>query len=270
MRRCKGMTMSVTALFSELKTGLGCSQGTTNIPVCAQEWGQGSDIDLLVRSDRDKHCNDRQRDRAEPNMTAFAATPLQINRAYYDEYADNFCRRTAALPMNPAYEPFLRQLPSCARILDAGCGPGRNAAAFRSYGYRVTAIDASPAMVRLAKRSGINARVMTFQQMTFNKQFDGIWACASVLHVPHAEISEVLNRFARALNPQGILYVSLKEGQSERIAEDGRFFSYFTLNKFSDSLTSCGLFKLLKAWKMMGLDSSGTMRTWLNFLAAKS
>jgi SAM-dependent methyltransferase len=139
-----------------------------------------------------------------------------------------------------------------------------------SHGNRVTAIDASPAMVQLARRRGINASVMTFQQMTFNEEFDGIWASASVLHVPHAEISDVLNRFARALNPQGILYVSLKEGQSEQIAEDGRFFSYFTLNEFSDSLTRSGLFKLLKAWKRIGLDSSGTMRTWLNFLAAKS
>ncbi|MGO8929969.1 MAG: class I SAM-dependent methyltransferase [Limisphaerales bacterium] len=262
--------MNARALFLEPRTGLGCSDGATGVPVCAQERVQASSFDLLVRGDSDKHDSDRQRERAEPNRMTAAALPLQINRAYYDEYADHFRGRTAALPMNAAYEPFLRELPPWAHILDAGCGPGRNAAAFRSHGYRVTAIDASPAMVQLAKRSGIDARVMTFQQMTFNEEFDGIWASASVLHVPHAEISEVLNRFARALKPQGILYVSLKEGQSERVAEDGRFFSYFTLNEFSDSLTSSGLFKLRKAWKRIGLDSSGTMRTWLNFLAAKS
>jgi SAM-dependent methyltransferase len=261
--------MNARALFLEPRTGLGCSDGATGVSVCAQERVQASSFDLLVRADSDKHDSDRQRERAEPNRMTAAALPLQINRAYYDEYADHFRGRTAALPMNAAYEPFLRELPPWAHILDAGCGPGRNAAAFRSHGYRVTAIDASPAMVQLAKRSGIDARVMTFQQMTFNEEFDGIWASASVLHVPHAEISEVLNRFARALKPQGILYVSLKEGQSERIAEDGRFFSYFTLNEFSDSLTSSGLFKLLKAWKRVGLDSSGTMRTWLNFLATK-
>ena len=262
--------MNARALFLEPRTGLECSEGTTGIAVRTQKRVQAPGFDLPVRGDSDKHGNDRQRDWAEPNLTTAAAMPLQINRAYYDEYADHFRGRTAALPMNAAYEPFLRQLPPCARILDAGCGPGRNAAAFLSHGYRVTAIDASPAMVQLAQRSGINARVMTFQQMAFNEEFDGIWASASVLHVPHAEIPEVLNRFARALTPQGILYVSLKEGQSERIAEDGRFFSYFALNEFSDSLTSSGLFKVLKAWKKMGLDSSGTMRTWLNFLAAKS
>ena len=264
------MAMNAAALLLEPTTGLGCSHGTTDIPVCAQEWVQASNIDFLLRGDSDQRGNDRQGDRAEPNGTTAAAMPLQINRAYYDEHADHFHVRTEALPLNAAYEPFLRELPSCAHILDAGCGPGRNAAAFMSHGNRVTAIDASPAMVQLARRRGINASVMTFQQMTFNEEFDGIWASASVLHVPHAEISDVLNRFARALNPQGILYVSLKEGQSERIAEDGRFFSYFTLNEFSDSLTRSGLFNLLKAWKRIGLDSSGTMRTWLNFLAAKS
>ena len=194
---------------------------------------------------------------------------LHVNRAYYDAYADHFRGRTAGWPMPEVYEPFLRELPLRAHVLDAGCGPGRNAAAFLSRNYRVTAIDASAAMVELARRSGIDARVMTFQQLAFTEEFDGIWASASLLHVPRAEITEVLGRFARALKPQGILYVSLKEGHSEHIAEDGRFFSYFTLTEFSNLLTSSGLFKLLKAWKMVGLDSSGTIRTWLSFLAAR-
>lgn len=262
--------MKEAALFLKPTAGPGGSDGANDAPVYAPEWVQASNIDLRIRGVSVRRGDERERDGAEPSLRRVAATPLQINRAYYDRYADYFHWRTAGLPLNAAYEPFLRQLPSCARILDAGCGPGRNAAAFRSHGYRVTAIDASPAMVEIAKRSGIDARVMTFQQMTFNEEFDGIWAGASVLHVPHAEIPEVLNRFARALNPQGILYVSLKEGQSERIAEDGRFFSYFALNEFSDSLTGSGLFKVLNAWKRIGPDSSGTMRMWLNFLAAKS
>jgi SAM-dependent methyltransferase len=261
--------MKATALFSRPTNGLRWSHGATEQPVCAQERVRAVNIDLFVRGNSDELGNERQREWAEPNLTPAAAMPLQINRAYYDEYADHFRERTAALPMNAAYEPFLRELPRCAHILDAGCGPGRNAAAFLSHGYRVTAVDASPVMVQLARRNGVNARVMPFQQMTFKGVFDGIWASASLLHVPHAEIPEVLRRFARALRPQGILYVSLKEGQSECIAEDGRFFSYFTINEFSGSLTSSGLFTPLEAWKQIGLDSSGKTRTWLNFLAAK-
>lgn len=262
--------MKVRVSFLEPTSGPGRSPGATGIRVDAREQVRASNTERLVRDDCDQDGNDRQRKWAGPNTSRAALRPLQLNRAYYNTYAEHFRGRTATWPMNAPHEPFLRELPPWAHILDAGCGPGRNAAAFRSRGYRVTAIDASPAMVRLAKRGGIDARVMTFQQMAFNEAFDGIWASASVLHVPHAEIPEVLSRFARALKPQGILYVSLKEGQSEHIAEDGRFFSYFTLNEFSDSLTNSGIFKLLKAWTGFGPDSLGTMRTWLNFLAAKS
>ena len=262
--------MKAAALYLKPTVRPGGADGASDAPRYAPEWVQASNIGLRVRGVSVRRGDEREQNGADPSLRRVAATPLQMNREYYDRYADCFHWRTAGLPRNAAYEPFLRQLPACARILDAGCGPGRNAAAFLSHGYRVTAIDASPAMVQIAKRSGIDARVMTFQQMTFNEEFDGIWAGASVLHVPHAEIPDVLERFARALNPQGILYVSLKEGQSERIAEDGRFFSYFTLSEFSDSLTGSGLFKVLNAWKRIGPDSSGTMRMWLNFLAAKS
>lgn len=200
-------------------------------------------------------------------MTTAIANPLEINRAYYRTHADDFRERTESLPIDSVYEPFLKLLPRHARILDAGCGSGRDAVAFHSRGYRVTAIDASPEMVRVAKSHGIDAHVTTFQNMTFKTEFDGIWACASVLHVPHAEVPEVLRRFARALKPQGVLYVSLKEGHGERVAEDGRFFSYFTLDEFSQLLMSEGLFEVLKAWKNDSPDSSGAVRSWLNFLA---
>ena len=203
-------------------------------------------------------------------MTTAITTPLEINRAYYETHADDFRVRAEALPMDSVYEPFLRLLPRDAHILDAGCGSGRDAAAFLARGYRVTAIDASPAMVHSAKRHGIDARVVTFQRMTFNEEFDGIWACASVLHVPHAEVPEVLRRFARALKPHGVLYVSVKEGHGEGVAGDGRFFSYFSLDEFSRLLTCENLFDALKAWENSSPDSSGTTRTWLNFLARKS
>lgn len=202
-------------------------------------------------------------------MTAAMTTALEINRAYYEAHANEFCQRTASLRMDAAYEPFLKEVLHGGHILDAGCGSGRDAAAFLSCGYRVTAIDASPAMVKAAKHRGISARTLSFQRMTFSAEFDGIWACASLLHVPHAEMPAVLRRFARALKPEGIFYASLKEGSGERIAEDGRFFSYFSLDEFSNLLTREGLFEMIRSWKNRDRDSSGTMRPWLNFLAAR-
>jgi SAM-dependent methyltransferase len=131
------------------------------------------------------------------------------------------------------------------------------------------AIDASPAMVRAACERGLDARLVIFQQMEFEACFDGIWACASLLHVPHAEKVDVLHRFARALKPNGILYVSLKEGTHEHVGEDGRFFSYLTLDGFVTFLTKDKLFEILRAWKSEDLDSSGGMSPWLNFLARR-
>ena len=203
-------------------------------------------------------------------MAAIVFDPLGINCAYYEAHAEDFCRKTAAVLLDDIYQPFLKLLPADAHILDAGCGSGRDSLAFMKRGFHVTAIDASPAMVRVARSSGVEARVLAFQDMNFLVEFDGLWACASLLHVPHSEMADVLNRFRRALHSQGVLYLSLKEGTGERVAEDGRFFSYFTFDEFSDQLAREGSFEIIEAWKRAHPDSSGTVRTWLNFLARKT
>lgn len=202
-------------------------------------------------------------------MTA-AAKPLAINRAYYKTHAEEFCRRTESVSMDAAYSAFLQLLLRGSHVLDAGCGSGRDAVAFLARGYHVTAVDASPAMVHAARSRGINARVIAFQRMSYRKDFDGIWACATLLHVPHAEIREVLRRFHRALRSKGVLYASLKEGRGEGIAADGRFFSYFGLDEFADLLTCEGLFKIIATWQSTDPDSTGAVRLWLNFLARKT
>jgi SAM-dependent methyltransferase len=193
---------------------------------------------------------------------------LDINRAYYAAHADEFCRRTADLALDELYGPFTTLLPAPAHVLDAGCGSGRDSLALMRRGYRVTAIDASPEMVRAAKSRGVDARLLTFQEMKFVSEFDGIWACASLLHVPHAEISEVLRRFHHALRSGGILYVSLKEGSGERVAEDGRFFSYFSLAGFKHVLEDV-LFRVVDSWQSIDKESSGAPRSWLSFIAKK-
>lgn len=203
-------------------------------------------------------------------MMAMAATPLDLNRAYYEAHATDYCKRTANLDLKTLYEPFLSQLPPGGYILDAGCGSGRDGTAFASRGYRVTAIDASPAMVQAARERGLDARLVVFQEMECDACFDGIWACASLLHVPHAEMADVLRRFSRTLKPNGVLYASLKEGKIERIAEDGRFFSYFSLDEFVALLAQDNLFNILQAWRSEDPNSSGRLSSWLNVLARKN
>lgn len=189
--------------------------------------------------------------------------------AFYRKHARDFVKATARLDLHDLYEPFLKRLKPGAHILDAGCGSGRDGAAFVARGFRVIAIDASRAMVTGARQRRLDARLMTLQKIHFSAKFDGIWACASVLHVPHCEIPNVLGRFADVLKPGGLLYISLKESHGERVAEDGRFFSYFRKEEFTSLLTQRGRFELLDTWLTRAADSPGTDWPWLNFLATR-
>lgn len=202
-------------------------------------------------------------------MISTTQNPLVINRAYYRAHAEEFCRNTAKLPLDDIYQPFLDRLSLGAHILDAGCGSGRDTRAFLKKGFRVTAVDVSPELAQLASAlTGQPCQVLAFQDMTFRAEFDGIWACASLLHVPRREMSDVLKRFSSALKPGGILYASLKGGEGERVAEDGRFFSYFQEEEFTALLMKHGQFELLNSWLTHAGDSSGNSWPWLNFLAA--
>src|SRR4029079_479759 len=107
------------------------------------------------------------------------------NQAFYRANAQSFFERTAYLEGGEMYAPFLARLPVGAQILDAGCGSGRDTKAFAERGYAVTAFDATPEMAELARAfSGQPERVLRFQEMNYQEEFGGIWACASLLHVP--------------------------------------------------------------------------------------
>jgi SAM-dependent methyltransferase len=145
--------------------------------------------------------------------------------AYYEDQAEAFFTETVTVDMAPLYARFLAHLPPGACLLDAGCGSGRDARAFQRLGYAVTAFEASPALARLAsEHCGLPVEVRRFQDVEWQDRFDGIWACASLLHVPMAELPEVLGRLGRALKFGGVLYASFKYGVGER-AHGGRRFT---------------------------------------------
>ena len=133
--------------------------------------------------------------------------------AFYDEHADEFYAGTVGADIGELYDAFLPLLPDGARILDAGCGSGRDSRAFLDRGYEVTAFDASAALVEKASALlGRPVRRLTFQEMDYTEAFEGVWACASLLHVPRAEFDAVLARLARALVPGGVAFLSFKYG----------------------------------------------------------
>ena len=189
---------------------------------------------------------------------------------FYENRSQEYYKSTVDLDMHVLYDPFLRELPSGAHILDAGCGSGRDTKAFMERGYFVTAIDSSAKMAQLATAfTDQRCEVLSFQEMEFQKNFDGIWACASLLHVPKHEMDKVMHRFIQALNPGGIFYLSLKEGEGENIAEDGRFFNYYTADSSRKLLSSFPMLCEIAFWKTEEIRSRQHRSLWLNFLLKK-
>lgn len=189
---------------------------------------------------------------------------------FYDTHAREYSESTLNVDLRDLHNRFLTELSPGAHILDAGCGSGRDTKAFLSKGFRVTSIDASSKLAALASAfTGIRCEILRFQEMGFKEEFDGIWACASILHVPRTEIGDVMCRFIRALKPAGTLYVSLKEGDGERMAEDGRFFSYYTADSFRQLLTRFPALQEVAFWKTEERRSNTHCESWLSFLLRK-
>lgn len=143
---------------------------------------------------------------------------------YYEQYAAEFFGLTVGVDMSPVYQRFLAQLQPGSHILDAGCGSGRDAKAFAEAGFRVTAFDGSAQLARLASaHCGFEVANRRFDDVDEIAHFDGIWCCASLLHVPLSELPATFDRLWRALHPGGVLYVSFKHGQGEREHGGRRF-----------------------------------------------
>ena len=188
------------------------------------------------------------------------------NRDYYVLKAADFVEESRSVDMSPLYERFLALLPPGATILDAGCGSGRDTRAFLEQGYRLVACDASPAIAAMATGyTGIPVAVQRFQELTYHRRFDGIWACASLLHVPMEELPAVLVRLFRSLKPGGILYASFKYGQGER-GRDGRWFTDMDEEGLSALIGQIGLFTEVATWVTGDRRPGRSGERWLNTL----
>lgn len=144
---------------------------------------------------------------------------------YYNKHAEEFTASTFEVDMESLYQPFLAELLESTRILDVGCGSGRDTLAFKNKGYQVDAIDYSEELVKKASRlTGIPIKLKSFYEIDDYEAYDGIWACASLLHCERNHLKEVIGKLVSALKPNGVLYMSFKYGNGDR-EKDGRQFT---------------------------------------------
>ncbi len=187
---------------------------------------------------------------------------------FYNNNANEYCAQTVGSDMSQSREQFLAHLPVGARILDAGCGSGRDAKVFMEQGYMVTALDGSYAMCQMAeKHTDLPVLHMSFDEIEFKEEFDGIWACASLLHVPKADMENILSKLRNALVPDGVIYASFKYGEGERTV-DGRFFNDYNENSLRMEFESCG-FNVIEIVVTEDVRGDRTGEMWVNVIGRK-
>lgn len=189
--------------------------------------------------------------------------------AYYDNNAHLFIDGTVDVDMSELYSRFLQHVPSGGHILDAGCGSGRDAKYFLDQGYQISAIDGSKEMVAAAsKLTGLPVQQLQFDDISYHYEYDGIWACASILHVEKIKMVETIGKLGTALKDQGILYLSYKYGDSEEVRK-GRHFSNYTEESFTRLLIDCQPLQLVEMWTTADARPDRQDELWLNVLLQK-
>lgn len=185
---------------------------------------------------------------------------------WYNTHAEAFVKNTLHVDMDSLYQPFLSRLSGPSRILDLGCGSGRDTLHFTKLGHEVIAVEPSKSLAVLAERytgqSVLNSPIAELEL----PPLDAVWACASLLHISAENQLDTLTKLFHALREKGILYCSYKLGVTERV-EDGRYFFDTTPTALRDLLERAG-FTVEQIWQTNDLRPE-KKQPWVNALASK-
>ncbi len=196
---------------------------------------------------------------------------------YYDENVVEFACQTVSIDMHDLYELFINQLPQrdTQSILDVGCGSGRDASYFAKQGYEVTAIDASAGLIQWAQKYHMSSRISwvhldfsSIENQTWENKFTGIWACASLLHVPFLELSFIIKSLLYTLTDKGVMYLSFKCGEGERV-DNERFFCDMNESRWTTIVAKIPQVIEYKIWLSADKRSS-IENNWFNITIKKT
>ena len=148
---------------------------------------------------------------------------------YYNKNSEEYFNSTLNVDMTNTYKAFLKLLPKGGKILDLGCGSGRDSMNFMKLGYEVIAVDGAKELAKKASvLLGNEVIVSTFEELELKEKFHGIWACASLLHIKREDLKTVLNNLYNNLDDKGVFYMSFKYGEKEYVDDKNRYFNCFT------------------------------------------
>ncbi|MCI9083269.1 MAG: class I SAM-dependent methyltransferase [Lachnospiraceae bacterium] len=189
--------------------------------------------------------------------------------AYYDKHAEEFYKNTVSVEFTKMQKQFLSKLRKGSHVLDFGCGSGRDVKYFLEQGYKVNAIDGSIELCKLAsKYTGIEVKHMLFQELAEVDKYDGIWACSSILHLPVAELVDVIKKMRTALKENGIIYTSFKYGTFAG-KRNGRFFTDMTEETFAGILSKIKGLEVEEQWVTADVRPGRGEERWLNLILRK-
>ena len=185
---------------------------------------------------------------------------------YYEKNAQDFVASTADIEFSELQDIFLAELKNGASVLDFGCGSGRDTCYFLKKGYKVTALDGSAELCRIAEEKTGNPVIqMDFNDFDEQDRYDGIWACSSILHLSKQELKQVLVHMEQALHIGGIIYASFKYGDFSGM-RNGRFFTDFTENSFREFISDVKELSIEKLWITEDVRPGRQDEKWLNML----
>lgn len=190
---------------------------------------------------------------------------IRITLRYYDDHAEEFWRNTRDHDVSQNHAALLDAIEGDApfSILDFGCGPGRDLIHFQSLGHEAVGLDGSGELAALARRnSGAEVLVQDFLALDLPAQrFDGIFANASLFHVPRESLPRVLSDLHEALKPGGVLFCSNPRGQNQEGMSGSRFGSYHDYDSWSGYVTAAGFVQIRHYYRPEGLPRE--QQPWL-------
>ena len=195
-----------------------------------------------------------------------------VDRRTLDFYQQRASEWAAALPCawSPQLDPFLDLLHPGARVLELGCGDGRDAERMIARGFEVHPSDGSPVMAGLAsERLGREVPVMRFSELEAVEAFDGVWCQASLLHLPEDELPGILSSIHRALRPGGFHWASYKDGTGGGRDEFGRFFSYIPRERLEAAYRAAAPWSELTIGSQEGSSFFSGRTIWHDVLVRK-